>query len=77
MNENLILISNTKNWVEQAAKDQLEGVSRLAGVKRTVGLPDIHPGKSPVGMALLSEGRFYPHLIGNDIGCGMGASRRR
>ncbi len=72
MNENLILISNEKNWIEQAAKDQLEGVSRLAGVKRTVGLPDLHPGKSPVGMALLSEGRFYPHLIGNDIGCGMG-----
>lgn len=72
MNENLILISNTRNWVEQAAKDQLEGVSRLAGAKRTVGLPDIHPGKSPVGMAFLSEGRCYPHLIGNDIGCGMG-----
>lgn len=72
MNENLILISNEKNWVEQAAKDQLTGVSKLSGAKRTVGLPDLHPGKSPVGMALLSEGRYYPHLIGNDIGCGMG-----
>ena len=72
MNENLILIDNAKIWVEQAAKDQLTGVSKLTGVKRMVGLPDIHPGKSPVGMALLSEGRFYPHLIGNDIGCGMG-----
>lgn len=72
MNEKLILISNEKIWIEQAAKDQLEGVSRLVGVKKTVGLPDIHPGKSPVGIALLSEGRFYPHLIGNDIGCGMG-----
>lgn len=72
MNENLILITNEKIWVEQAAKDQLNGVSKLAGVKKTVGLPDIHPGKSPVGMALLSKGRYYPHLIGNDIGCGMG-----
>lgn len=72
MKENLILISNEKLWVEQAAKDQLTGVSKLAGAKRTVGLPDIHPGKTPVGMALLTEGRFYPHLISNDIGCGMG-----
>lgn len=70
-NENCILISNKKNWVEQAAIDQLCGVSRLPGMVRTVGLPDLHPGKTPVGMAALSEGRFYPHLIGNDIGCGM------
>lgn len=69
--ENCILISNHKNWVEQAAKDQLAGVSRLDGVVRTVGLPDLHPGKTPVGMAVLSRERFYPHLIGNDIGCGM------
>ena len=69
--ENCILISNKNNWIEQAAKDQLMGVSRLPGVVRTVGLPDLHPGKSPVGIAVLSQGRFYPHLIGNDIGCGM------
>lgn len=69
--ENCILISNRNNWIEQAAKDQLLGVSRLPGVVRTVGLPDLHPGKSPVGIAVLSQGRFYPHLIGNDIGCGM------
>ena len=70
-NENCIIISSGKNWIEQAAKDQLYGVSRLPGVVRTVGLPDLHPGKTPVGMAVLSQGRFYPHLIGNDIGCGM------
>lgn len=69
--ENCILISSGNNWIEQAAKDQLEGVSRLPGVVKTVGLPDLHPGKSPVGIAVLSRGRFYPHLIGNDIGCEM------
>ena len=69
--ENCILISNSKNWIEQAAKDQLRGVANLPGVERAVGLPDLHPGKTPVGMAVLSRGRFYPHLIGNDIGCGM------
>ncbi len=30
--ENCILITNEKNWVEQAAKDQLCGVGRLPGV---------------------------------------------
>lgn len=69
--ENCILISNGKNWIEQGAKDQLLGVGRLPGVVKAVGLPDLHPGKVPVGMAVLSRGRFYPHLMGNDIGCGM------
>lgn len=69
--ENCILISNSKNWIEQAAVDQLRGVAKLPGVVKAVGLPDLHPGKTPVGMAVLSRERFYPHLIGNDIGCGM------
>lgn len=30
--ENCILISSGKNWVEQAAVDQLRGVSRLPGI---------------------------------------------
>ena len=68
--ENCILISSGKNWMEQAAKDQLRGATRLPRMIRTVGLPDLHPGNTPVGMAALSRGRFYPHLIGNDIGCG-------
>ena len=69
--ENCILISNGKNWVEQAAKDQLLAVSRLPGVVKAVGLPDLHPGRIPVGTAVLSRGILYPHLLGNDIGCGM------
>lgn len=39
---------------------------------RAVGLPDLHAGKTPVGIAVETEGRIYPRLIGNDIGCGMG-----
>jgi len=36
-------------------------------------MPDIHPGKGiPVGAAVLTKGTLYPHIIGNDIGCGMG-----
>lgn len=80
--ETCFIISSGKNWMEQAAIDQLKGVSKLAGAVRAVGLPDLHPGRIPVGMAVLTRGRFYPHLIGNDIGCGMslyktGVKRKR
>uniref|UniRef100_A0A6B2LIM6 3'-phosphate/5'-hydroxy nucleic acid ligase n=1 Tax=Arcella intermedia TaxID=1963864 RepID=A0A6B2LIM6_9EUKA len=35
-------------------------------------VPDLHPGKDcPIGAACASTDVFYPHLIGNDIGCGM------
>ena len=71
-NNKTILISNEKNWIEQTAKDQLRGISELEDVISVVGLPDLHAGKSPIGIAVLSQNRFYPHLIGNDIGCGMG-----
>lgn len=41
-------------------------------MKLAVGMPDLHPGKgTPIGAAFASEGIFYPHLVGSDIGCGM------
>ncbi|MEO1027976.1 MAG: RNA ligase RtcB family protein [Pseudomonadota bacterium] len=67
------VIASDKSWIEGAALQQLEAASRLPGMVRAVGLPDLHPGKGiPVGAAFLSEGMIYPHLVGNDIGCGMG-----
>ena len=71
-NSKIMIISHEKNWLEQNAKDQLAGVSRLEDVIRVVGLPDLHAGKSPIGIAVKTKERLYPHLIGNDIGCGMG-----
>ena len=72
MNQNVTIITSAKNWMESAAVTQLNAVAKLEGVERVVGLPDLHAGKSPVGMAFLTDGVIYPHLIGNDIGCGMG-----
>ncbi|WP_278183725.1 RtcB family protein [Ruminiclostridium cellulolyticum] len=46
-------------------------MASLPGVVNAVGLPDLHPGKTPVGIAIITEGIIYPHLVGNDIGCGM------
>ncbi|WP_315922904.1 RtcB family protein [Mesorhizobium sp. SP-1A] len=43
-----------------------------AAVKRIVTTPDFHAGKPvPVGVAMSIEGAAMPHVIGNDIGCGM------
>lgn len=36
-----------------------------------VGLPDLHPVITPVGAVVITENVIYPHLIDNDIGCGM------
>ncbi|HOJ79191.1 MAG TPA: RNA ligase RtcB family protein [Bacillota bacterium] len=71
INSNVTLISTAKNWLEQTAIDQLNQVSTLPGVVKVVGLPDLHPGKTPVGATVITEEIIYPHLIGNDIGCGM------
>lgn len=72
MSSKAIIISNEKCWMEQTAITQLEKIAELPCVTRAVGLPDLHAGKSPIGIAVETEGIFYPHLIGNDIGCGMG-----
>ncbi|MCV9963842.1 RNA ligase RtcB family protein [Pararhizobium sp. BT-229] len=61
-----------RSWIEGAAEKQLDEVAALPGVVSVSGFPDLHPGKNgPVGMAATS-GRLYPHLVGNDLGCGFG-----
>jgi release factor H-coupled RctB family protein len=70
------VIASVQNWIEGNAVQQLEKTAQLSGVKRAVGLPDLHAGKGcPIGAALLSQGWLYPALVGNDIGCGMGVWR--
>lgn len=65
-------IAEKSGWIEGNALLQLQNVEQLAGMKRIVGMPDLHAGRGyPVGAAFFSTGRFYPALIGNDIGCGM------
>lgn len=67
------LVAAENTWIEGLAIQQLETTSRLAGMQKVVGMPDLHPGRGyPVGAAFFSTGRLYPALVGNDIGCGMG-----
>lgn len=72
MSKNTIIIANEKCRIEQTAIDQLNGAAMLPGVVRAVGLPDLHAGKTPIGAVVETRSVIYPHLVGNDIGCGMG-----
>jgi len=70
--EGVSLIASGNTWIEGNSIQQLIHTAQLAGMHRVVGMPDLHPGRGyPVGAAFFSCGRFYPNLIGNDIGCGM------
>ncbi len=66
------IIATEHTWIEGKAIQQLETTARLPGMVRVAGMPDLHPGRGyPVGAAFFSRSRFYPALVGNDIGCGM------
>lgn len=67
------VIAAAKTWIEGDAVQQLETTAKLPGMRAAIGMPDLHPGKgSPIGAAFVCAGHLYPHLVGNDIGCGMG-----
>ncbi len=66
----ITIIATKKSWIEGIAVEQLKQVATLEGVQSVVGLPDLHAG--PVGIAMASDNMIYPHLVGNDIGCGLG-----
>ena len=66
------VIASPANWIEGSAVQQLEKTAELEGMRLAIGLPDLHPGKgSPIGAAFITVDRFYPTLVGNDIGCGI------
>ena len=70
--EIITLFITPRTWIEGESLRQLGRVASFSGMKKVVGFPDLHPGKGiPVGAAMLTEGEFYPYLIGPDIGCGI------
>lgn len=71
MNNKIKIVKSKKSWIESNAIDQLKKVSTLPGIVKAVGLPDLHAGKTPVGAAYMTKDVIYPHIIGNDIGCGI------
>ena len=72
ISENIVLIADSNTWIEGNAIQQLQTTARLPQMRHVAGMPDLHAGRGyPIGAAFFSLGRFYPALIGNDIGCGM------
>lgn len=66
------LVAAPRLWIEGAAIQQLAKTVQLPGMVRAVGMPDLHPGRGyPIGAAFFTQGRFYPALVGGDIGCGV------
>ncbi len=67
------LYASMRSWIECEAVRQLYAVGTLDGVRRVVGFPDLQPGRlTPTGTACVTQDLIYPHLIGEDVGCGMG-----
>ncbi len=72
-NRSIKLFFPNEAWVEGAAIGQLHNAALLDGMKIIAGFPDLHPGHGiPVGAAFLNTDRVYPHLLGSDVGCGIG-----
>lgn len=67
----LTIITNDKNWMEGNAINQAYEVCKLDGVQAAFAMPDLHAGKTPIGVVVVTKDKIYPHLIGTDIGCGM------
>lgn len=66
----------SENLLEEESIQQLTNCAKLKGVVSAVGLPDLHPGKGfPIGSSIITDGLLYPHLVGEDIGCGMSLVR--
>lgn len=72
MEADFIVVTDDTNWMEGNALDQAKALCALSGALKVVAMPDLHAGKTPVGAVVVTDGRIYPHLIGTDIGCGMG-----
>lgn len=70
------VVISDRTWLEGDAVEQLKTTAGLPCMCCGVGLPDLHPGKGqPIGAAFITQDCIYPHLVGSDIGCGMGLWR--
>ncbi len=73
VSQKITLIATDPSRLDPAAVDQLQASTRYEGIDRVVGLPDLHVGAGiAVGAAFWSQDRIWPHLVGGDIGCGIG-----
>lgn len=48
---NIRIFTNESNWMESAALKQLQSLAGYPGMVLVAGLPDLHAGRTPVGLA--------------------------
>ena len=66
------LVASPRTWIPDEALRQLYSTARLEGVELSVGFPNLQAGGgTPVGITLVSRGVLHPHLLGQDVGCGI------
>jgi release factor H-coupled RctB family protein len=68
----IIQVIAKNSYIQDDAINQLENLRLLEGVTHIFGMPDLHVGGGiPIGSTTITNGKIHPHLIGDDIGCGM------
>jgi release factor H-coupled RctB family protein len=66
------LFASGRSWIEEDAIRQLYATARLDGLRLAAGFPNLCVGKGgPTGAAYVTESVVFPHLISQDVGCGM------
>jgi release factor H-coupled RctB family protein len=65
-------IISIDSYISEESVKQLQLLETLDEVTHIYGMPDLHPGPGcPIGAVTITDGVIHPHLIGDDIGCGM------
>lgn len=53
-------IASDNLWIEDSAIQQLYTTAKLTGMKRVIGMPDLHPGRGyPIGAAFFLAWTFF------------------
>lgn len=66
-----VVLGGGVSRITDEALAQFSAAASLPGCVRAAAMPDLHPGRGiPVGASFAMSGVVYPHLVGNDIGCG-------
>lgn len=53
--EKIKIVKSEKSWIESDAIEQLSKIAELRGIVKVVGFPDLHPGKTPVGVSCITK----------------------
>ncbi|RYE18541.1 MAG: RNA ligase RtcB family protein, partial [Sphingobacteriaceae bacterium] len=64
-----VKIIGERSEIESSAIEELHTLSKLPGIVKILGMPDLHSG--PTGCVIATLDCIYPRFVGSDAGCGM------